>query len=496
MVLAVGLPVVMLLAGRMPTVDLAYLVRAGDAMLRSHHVLRTDTFTFTVGGLPWLNQQWGSEVLLAAVFRLGGWPLLMVLRAATGAAVFSLVLMTCRARGASTRQAAWLTLGFSPVALGGLLVRPQMFGLLLFALTMWILANRDRRPRLVFVIPLIVAAWANLHGSFFLGPLLVGLAFLDDLRRKSPGARRLLMLILVCVAAACLGPFGPRVWTYAFDVSTSPVIAAAVVEWQAPSVRDAIGAIFFVSVTAASLILALSPRRLPWTSLLTLAIFLLVGLFAVRGVCWWGIVAPPLLVEALPVRSDAGSPAGDRLANWSIVGLLIALVVAFLPWWRVVGAPSAESALLERAPVGLTKAVSRLAPRGARLFVSQPLSSWFEFAVPRDPVFVDPRLELYPTSIWRQYGDVSTGRADWNSVLEKWHVDVVVADRHDQRDLIPYIQRSPEWRLGYADPDGLVFLRARRSADEQPSSSPPGRPEVSGASAISCSSASLAEARR
>src|SRR5437773_10432261 len=83
--LAVGLPVVMLLATRMPAVDLAYLVRAGEEMLRSHHVLRTDTFTFTVGGHPWLNQQWGSEVLLAAVYRLGGWPLLMMLRAAAGA---------------------------------------------------------------------------------------------------------------------------------------------------------------------------------------------------------------------------------------------------------------------------------------------------------------------------------------------------------------------------------------------------------------------------
>jgi hypothetical protein len=244
-------------------------------------------------------------------------------------------------------------------------------------------------------------------------------------------------------------------------VSTNPVIAAAVVEWQPPSVRDAVGAIFFASVVAAGLILALSPRRLPWTSLVTLAVFLLVGLLAVRGVFWWGIVAPPLLVEALPRRSDAGSPAGDRLANWSIVGLVIALVVAFLPWLRVLGAPSAESALLDRAPVGLTNAVSRLAPPGARVFVPQPLSSWFEFAVPRDPVFVDPRLELYPTSIWRQYENVAEGRADWNSVLERWRVDVVVVDRRDQRSLIPYIQRSADWRLGYTDRDGLVFLRAR-----------------------------------
>jgi hypothetical protein len=453
--------VAVLLAGRMPAVDLAYLVRAGNVMLRTHHVLRVDTFTFTVPGRSWVNQQWGSEVLLAAVYRLGGWPLLVLLRGIAGAAVFLLVFLTCRARGASTRQASWLTLGSGPVALGGLLARPQMFALVLFALTMWILQNRDRRPRSLWFIPAIVVVWANLHGSFFLGPLLVGLAFLEDVRRKSPGARRLVVLALVSVAATCLGPFGFRVWGYALDVSTNPVIALTIVEWQVPSVRDAVGAIFFASVAAAALIVARSPRRLPWISLLTLGLFVLVGLFARRGIFWWAIVAPPILVDVLPRKSDAEAPEGDRIANRLLVGVVVLLVVAALPWWRVMGAPSTESALLDRAPVGLTTAVARLASPGARVFVDQPLGSWFELAAPRYPVFVDSRIELYPTSVWRQYGDVVEGRADWDRVLRGWRVDVVVATRKDQRQLIPFIRRSPRWRLAYRDPDGLVFVRAR-----------------------------------
>jgi hypothetical protein len=460
-VLAIGLPVTVLLAGRMPAVDLAYLVRAGNAMLRSHHVLRADTFTFTVPGRSWLNQQWGSEVLLALVHRLGGWPAIGLLRGMVGVAVFLLVFLTCRARGASTRHASWLTLGSAPLALGGLLARPQMFGLVLFVLTMWILQNRDRRPRSVWLIPAIVLVWANLHGSFFFGPLLLSLAFLEDVRRKSPGAGRLLLLAVVSLAAACVGPFGFGVWGYALDVSTNPVIALTVVEWQVPSVRNTLGAVFFVSVAVAAAILAWSRRRLPWTSLLTLGLFLGIGLFALRGVAWWAVIAPPILVDALPRADEAKAPDGDRLANWLLVGLVGLLLVAALPWWRVLGAPSAESALLDRAPVGLTRAVSRLAPLGARVFVDQSLASWFEFAVPRDTVFVDSRIELYPISVWHQYGDVVAGRAGWDRVLRRWGVDVVVADRENQRKLIPLIRRTSQWRLAYRDLDGLVFVRAR-----------------------------------
>src|SRR5919204_4676434 len=110
-VLAVGLPAIILLGLSLSAVDLAYHIRAGDIMLRTHHVIRTDTFSFTAFGRPWLDQQWGAQILLTLLYRLGGWPFLIFVRAVSGALVLTLVLLACRARGASRKQAAWLTLG-------------------------------------------------------------------------------------------------------------------------------------------------------------------------------------------------------------------------------------------------------------------------------------------------------------------------------------------------------------------------------------------------
>src|ERR671938_449491 len=70
---AVALPVVVSLRLSLATVDLAYLIRAGGFMLDHHALLRTDLFTFTMDGRPWLNQQWGAEIALASVYRAGGW---------------------------------------------------------------------------------------------------------------------------------------------------------------------------------------------------------------------------------------------------------------------------------------------------------------------------------------------------------------------------------------------------------------------------------------
>ena len=80
-VLALGLPALLSLLVAMPAVDLAYQVRAGDEILASGALPRVDTWTFTVAGTPWLDQQWLAQVLLSVFHGIGGWELLAVVRA-------------------------------------------------------------------------------------------------------------------------------------------------------------------------------------------------------------------------------------------------------------------------------------------------------------------------------------------------------------------------------------------------------------------------------
>ena len=80
-VVAIAVPMIDALLTKMPAADLAYQIRAGDIMLRTHSLLRTDVFTFTVPGAQWLNQQWGAQLILDATYRLGGWNAMVLLHA-------------------------------------------------------------------------------------------------------------------------------------------------------------------------------------------------------------------------------------------------------------------------------------------------------------------------------------------------------------------------------------------------------------------------------
>ncbi len=126
------------------------------------------------------------------------------------------------------RREPWLAPRSAASALAGFLVgiaalglRAQLFGVVLFAAVLAILAWRERRPRLAWAIPLLVLAWANIHGSFFLGPAAVALALVEDLAARRPVLRGLLPILGLSVLASCVTPFGPGVWGYALGIATN-----------------------------------------------------------------------------------------------------------------------------------------------------------------------------------------------------------------------------------------------------------------------------------
>src|SRR5664280_2997585 len=198
----------------MSTVDLAYQVRVGDLMRASGSILSTDALTFTAAGQPWLNQQWGAGLLLSVGHSIGGWAGLAVLRALLVGLAVGLVFWTVR-RWLAVRPAALLALGAFLVGIGALALRAQLFGVVCYVLVVALLADRRARPRLAFVVPLVVLAWANLHGSFFLGVGAAALAFLADLRAPTPVMRRSLVLLVLTAVASVVTPFGPGSWSYA-----------------------------------------------------------------------------------------------------------------------------------------------------------------------------------------------------------------------------------------------------------------------------------------
>lgn len=457
--LAVGLPVLASMIANLSSVDLAYHLRAGGLTLDTGSIPTSDTFTFTLAGSPWVNQQWGAQVLLAGVYRLASWTGLVVLRAALVGLIFGLLFEACRRRGLDLRRAAWLTIAAFIVSAVALALRPQLFGMVLLALTLLLVADRRAHPRRLWAVPLIVLVWANLHGSFFLGPVVLGLAWLGDVHDRVPNRHRLIVLAALSAAAALVNPFGPGVWAYAAGLSTNPFVTSRIAEWQPTTVRTIPGILFFGSLALVVVFLARRARPAPWPTLVWLAVFAAIGMYAIRGVAWWPLGAVVALAGWL-VSGDGRTkarPERSSRINLVVAGLIAALSLVLLPVWRPVdprlGAPVG---VVGDAPPGITAWLREHTPPGSRILNPQPWGSWFELALPDHPIAIDSRIELFAVEVWDDLDRVRTGGDGWLDSLTRWQVAVVVVEKGETA----FADRlaTAGWTKSYEDADGAIYV--------------------------------------
>jgi hypothetical protein len=508
--LGVALPALAALLVPMPAVDLAYQLRAGASILAGAGIPTVDTWTFTVAGTPWLDQQWGAQVLLAGVFQLGGWTGLAILRATLVALAFGFVLSALRiawslasvraggsAIASSSRTATLILLGAFAVAAPALALRPQLFAIFLFAATLVILVERATHPRRLWLIPLIAIAWANLHGSFPLVVVLVGLAWVDEvaiLREPTPAGqpqRRLPARLLGSTGLALIGaisaiatlvtPFGIDGWRYIENLARNPAITTEVSEWRPLSPLDPAGALFYVSLVIVLGVIVFrlrgAGRRPParlLTPMLTILVFAVLAMVTGRGLAWWALIAPVAMVKLQPglrlqdvklvgiprlrartAREASATEARRSPLNALVVVVLLFAAIALLPVWRTVGPAGVPAATLSDAPQGLA-AWFRDSGSGGHIWVPQTWGSWFELAVQDRQVAVDSRIELFPTGVWTEAGQVASGAGDWEAILNRYGVLAVVVAQ-DQDDLEAALAASGRWMRIFEDGEGHIW---------------------------------------
>ncbi|HEX6677862.1 MAG TPA: hypothetical protein VF486_22960 [Actinomycetes bacterium] len=445
-------------------VDLAYHVRAGALMVDAGHVLRTDVFAWTTAGQPWLDQNWGAQLVLYGLWRVGGFPLIAIVNALVTVAAWGLVMAACRRRTASLRVIAGSVLVAHAGAMSIFAARPQMFSVLLFAIELYLLEVARRRPRVLVALPVLMAVWVNLHGAFVVGLAVLGIdAAVALARRDRPASSRLLLTGAASVLALLLNPWGPGVLRYVADLAGNRSVTAGVTEWAPTSVRDPAGAALLgaMAVLVVALARAGSLTRAA-DQLARLVPLALLALWTARAGVWFGLVLP-LALAALarertprPARDDRGSPL-ITAAMLLVVALAVTVAAPGVRDRLVPGMASRPA--LASAPVATGDWLAAH-PQAGRMLNYQPWGSYLEFRLgPAVKPAVDSRIELTPASVWTDYHAIMSGRWDAQRLLDARGVAYVVTDAEATPDLVADLDHSAGWRLAFAHHEERVYLR-------------------------------------
>lgn len=501
--------------------DLWGHVRFGLDLIETGRVARPDDYSYLTGGIPWINHEWLSELLMALAYRGAGATGLIALKTALGLAVAVLVARHLRRQRLSLLTTLFITAYGMVVLYPGLRpMRPQAFTYLCMTLVLLLIARAmptgsasggddatwsdawrvDRRAwpsSLWWVVP-IMACWANLHGGFVAGLGLLalwwasraGAAWLARMpagdadrradavpvredsgestrnrrapdRRASQGLARDGLIVLAAFAATLVNPYGWDMWRF---LGRTLVPRPEISEWQALPIASLEG-VTYALVCALGIVGLL---RQPWTRrAVTLPML----------VC--GVALPLMARRHLPLLAlivlvlcagDAAHALGDAIRR---------------RWPRMQqassqrGRPLLAAALVIEAVVIL--ALAR--PEWTRIVVdpeSYPLAAtarlaattghanvivffdWGEYVLwhagPRIKVSVDGRREtVYPDDVYAENMAFTEGAGDWDRLLARTTTDAALVSVNTPAAALMALH--PDWELVLRDGPGALYGR-------------------------------------
>lgn len=482
----VGLVFVLLgtMAGTAAFRDNSFLTHlaTGRLILEWGSLPSEDVYSFTAQGEPWLVQSWLVSVLVAQLEAWGGLALVRIaFGLSTGVLAGIAWLLTAPARSLLARMG--LTGIVVLIGLSGFWSpRPLLFGLI--GLGLVLLASDGRfDPR--WLVP-VVWMWANAHGSFPMGVVLALVLWVGTRLDGAGGdrERRVLLWTAVGTAVAVIGPLGPRILLFPFELLSRRDALAEVAEWRAPSFTSNGERLFLLLVVICILVLL---RRPSWRAGLPFLVFLVASLIAVRN----GAPAALVFVSgAAHGITGFGRPALTggtrsplvRLLAGAMAALLLLVasvpllqgddpgsdreLVLGLPHLNLAGYPVAALSWLDQE--GLLGPDTRLV---ARDYVGNYLTSATDGEV---PVFVDDRFDMYPDGVLEDHVslvDGTTGaRGGSLDLLDRYDAGIVVWESASATGQL--LAESDEWAVVYVDDQWMVSC-PRGGEDGSPQCSSP-----------------------
>ncbi len=437
--------------------DLWWHLGMGRVIAAAHAVPQSDAFSYTRFGSPYFDQPWLAQLVMFAGFASTGLAGLLACDFLIMIGAEALAVSAAMRRGASFAVACIVQLVLTPVASRGWAMRPQAFAVPLFAAFVYVLAayRKDARAPLWLLPPLMVA-WANLHGSFPLGLVLVlltlGAAWLD----ARVALRPLVWTALGCAVAPLANPRGLSLFGYVRSLLDSGAVRAVAREWQPLTLSDNEGR-YVALVLVGALVLGLY-RRARWGDWLLVAPFALLELKAVRNGIWLSLVLGPIVAGWL-ARSPEEAP--PRLPRHALaVTAFIAGLLVTTPWWKphLVPMPYGALAWHQRTPIAAVSWLEQTARTPRRLFHGMGAGSYLIWARPSQPVFIDPRIELYPREQWDDALAIRGGERV-PEIAARYHFDAWLLDQHEDAALIATLRQNRRLHLRYEDADSVYFER-------------------------------------
>jgi hypothetical protein len=445
--------------------DLGWHLAAGDLIRDRGAIPFQDPWSFTLGDRQWYNLSWLWDVIASVLLQYTKFSGLTLFVVACGAVIVGYLTSVCLSRGASAVAvcisvfSACLLYPTFPTAPNSYLAAAPNISTMLFSVIFY--GECLKKTRWVFVLPAIMLLWANLHGGFLLGLIIVG-AFCGAalLKRDWVNFKIYALVGLACLIATFINPLGWHVYEGLATV-LGHFSQSYISEWRSyfwnmevpGSVPGIIYILIFVALELRSrgfCPIAPESRLLSW-------LFLFLGLYEFRYMSFF------FMFSTVPLALHIDRLLPEQLNDFKVQRSLLAAGIVgacALPLTFVHAEPDLglPQLLSERDALYLQTHFSH-----ARLLNHWNIGGILIFRTRGAiPVFVDGRASTaYPDALLRDYFKLVRSEFDetaWDAVLEKYQIDTVLwVKAHEE--LRRFLVGKRGWKEAYAGSYASIYVK-------------------------------------
>ncbi len=451
-----------LFATEMSDPDVWWHLKTGEYLV-THRVLPVpDPFSYTLGGNSDptthfnLTHEWLAQVI---------WYLIYDATGAAGVVLFKALLLTgfCAIAGLiAGRRSGSFALGVAAALTAAALAsnfsadRPALLTFFFSAVFVGLLEFR----RALWALPVIALVWANAHGGFFMGWVILAAYVAESVMRRA-GERRLYLAAGAAVLVSGLNPnhfsalWMPLLYQKSF-------LTATLIEWRRPYLWGPPYA-YDVLLYGAAAVLLLARKRVRPADWILFAAFAGASLMAFRNLMFIALLAPVLIAAYVPWK-----PRFERMGA----------VTAALAAAGMMATGIAQGSFYQlragewRYPAGACEFLKQHQIT-AHIFNTYEYGGYLIWRLwPQQKVFIDGRA--LSESVYRDYrkvlynegaplvvlGDTARG------ILDRYGVRVIVINSFEYTSGAVYPialalgnPSQTDWKLIYRDDQSLVFAR-------------------------------------
>jgi len=357
----------------------------------------------------------------------------------------------------------------------------------------------------LWVLPLLQILWTNMHGFFFLGPVIVLIFLLGELVKRwlpMPAAWKesdrcdnkqladLTMIFFCLILASAANPQGLTGAAYPLLVGRDLAKGGGVIfdyiqELKTPltskNILDPQHLLYFkVLVIIALFSFRFNSRRVNVTEVFLGLAFLGLGLTAIRNVAYFCVVAAYIIFQNVNRAFDNGKtwpqPAPLQKARPALAVVAVAGLV-FFPLKgaeRLINTATFDYETYELKSTFMGEANRRYPEKAVAFLLSEPFPArmFNDFnsgaylvgkAFPQRRVYIDGRTELYGADFFKEYVEIGSGNGEvLERAIAKYRIEgffLTAPSNELHIGLLLTLLKSGAWRPVYFDEQAIILLK-------------------------------------